>query len=97
MIESMATGTPVIAFARGSAPEVVDHGRTGFLCKTVEEAVAAVSCVGNLDRAAIRSQAARRFSADSAVERHVAVYRRLIEQRAAWQRPGGLHGRGIAS
>ena len=53
----MATGTPVIAFGRGSVPEIIDHGVTGFVVDSVEEAAAAVPLARALDRAAIR----RRF------------------------------------
>ena len=54
MIEAMACGTPVMAFRRGSVPEVVEHGVTGFIVDNVEEAVAAVGRLGQLDRALIR-------------------------------------------
>ncbi len=79
MIESMATGTPVIAYNRGSVPEVIDHGRTGFVCNSIEEAVDAVAQVRTLDRAACRAQVAAQFSAEIAVDRHVASYRRILE------------------
>lgn len=50
MIESMATGTPVIAMELGSAPEVIVHGHTGFLCRTVDECIAAIDKVPQLNR-----------------------------------------------
>ena len=62
VIEAMACGTPVIAFNRGSMPELIDHGVTGFLVDTVEEAVEAVARVGELDRAACRRSVVERFS-----------------------------------
>jgi len=62
MIEALACGTPVIAFRRGSTPEVVRHGQTGFLCDTPDEMSAAVTRVSALDRAACRRDAEERFS-----------------------------------
>src|SRR5208337_833882 len=53
MIESMACGTPVIAFECGSVPEVIDEGVSGYVVKSIEEAVAAVSRIPDLDRAEV--------------------------------------------
>src|SRR5437764_2665327 len=68
MIESMACGTPVIAFPRGSVPEVIDEGVTGFIVGSVEEAAAAVGRVNGsagraLDRRACRARFEERFTA----------------------------------
>jgi len=71
--ESMLCGTPLIAFRRGGLPEGIDHGRTGFLCDTVDEMTALVGRLATIDRAAVRAEAMRRFS-DSAV---IAEYERL--------------------
>lgn len=60
MVEALACGTPVIAMRRGAAPEVVQHGTSGFLCDSVEEMVAAVKKTGRLNRADCRSQAEQR-------------------------------------
>ena len=79
VIEAMACGTPVIAFNRGSMPELIDHGVTGFLVNTVEEAVAMVARVGELDRAACRSAVQTRFTVDRMAERYLALYRQLID------------------
>lgn len=62
MIESMATGTPVVTQRIGSTPEVVEDGRTGFLCDTTREMVAALHNVGQLDRATCRRRVEERFS-----------------------------------
>lgn len=97
MIESMATGTPVIAYPRGSVPEIIDHGRTGYICQGQDEAVMAVSRVASLDRAVVRNHVVQRFDADLAVDRHVAIYRRIVEQRALDQACGGMNGRRLAS
>ncbi|MET9023721.1 glycosyltransferase family 4 protein [Actinopolymorpha sp. NPDC004070] len=75
VVEAMACGTPVVAFRRGSMPEVVDDGVTGFLVHTVEEAVRAVGVVGALDRAACRKHVEERFGVDRMVDEYVRVYR----------------------
>ncbi|HEY3950287.1 glycosyltransferase family 4 protein [Phenylobacterium sp.] len=83
MIEAMACGTPVIAYDCGSAPEVVEHGLTGFIVRDLAEAVAAVGQVPNLDRAAIRRRFEQRFSARAMAERYLALYGRLANSDAA--------------
>src|SRR6476619_344312 len=77
LIEAMACGTPVIAFGRGSVPEVVEHGVTGFIVETVAEAVAALAHVDELDRAVIRARFERRFSAARMARDYLQVYARL--------------------
>ena len=81
VVEAMACGTPVIAYPRGSMPEVVDAGVTGVLVDGVEEAAAAVDQAVALDRAAIRRVAERRFGAARMVDDYLSVYRRLIGAR----------------
>ncbi|MBA3488617.1 MAG: glycosyltransferase family 4 protein [Longispora sp.] len=78
VVESMACGTPVVAYRRGSMPEVVDEGMTGFLVHTVREAVDAIARIGQIDRADCRAQARRRFSADRMVTDYLSVYQGLI-------------------
>jgi glycosyltransferase involved in cell wall biosynthesis len=78
MIEAMACGTPVLAFRRGSVPEVVDEGVTGCLADTVSEAIAALGRVLALDRARVRRRFETRFSAARMAENYVALYRRLL-------------------
>ena len=78
MIEAMACGCPVIAFRRGSVPEVMDDGVTGFVVENVAEAVAATRRLPTLDRAAIRRVFDRRWTARRMAEDYVAVYDRLI-------------------
>ena len=74
----MAGGTPVVAYARGSMPEVVDEGVTGFLVDDVPAAVAAVDRAVGLDRTKVRRAAEDRFSADRMVADYVAVYESLL-------------------
>ena len=78
-IESMATGTPVIARRAGALPEIVDHALTGFLIDDVHEARFAVREVADLDRAVVRQTVLERFSAERMVDEYETVYRRLAE------------------
>ena len=74
MIEAMACGTPVIAFDRGSVPEVVDPGITGFIVTSVDEAVACVQRARGLDRRRCRRQFESRFSAERMAREYCSIY-----------------------
>ena len=78
MVEALACGTPVIAFRRGSMPELIEHGRSGFLVTDVDGAVAATGEAGGLDRARIRRDAVERFDVATMVDRYVDVYRSIV-------------------
>ncbi|MCE7039723.1 glycosyltransferase family 4 protein [Dyadobacter sp. CY312] len=78
--ESMFCGTPVIAFKRGSMPELIRDGETGFLVNTVDEAVDAVGNVGKIKRADCRKWAASVFSKDKMVDGYIAVYEELLRK-----------------
>lgn len=80
MVEAMACGTPVIATPRGSVPEVVRNNATGFLVKTVDEAVEAVLRVGELKRSSIRREAEEKFSSERMVQQYIQAYRRVVSQ-----------------
>jgi glycosyltransferase involved in cell wall biosynthesis len=72
VVEAMACGTPVIACNRRSMPELIDHRVTGFLVNNVDEAVAAVARIGEIDRAACRAAVEARFTVDrTGIDGHV--------------------------
>ena len=74
LIEAMANGTPVIAFRRGSVPEIVENGVTGLIVDSVDEAVAAVPLAKALDRVAIRRCFEEHFSIERMVRDYLALY-----------------------
>ncbi|MBW6527636.1 glycosyltransferase family 4 protein [Sphingomonas sp. RHCKR7] len=78
VVEAMACGTPVIANCRGAMPELIEHGVTGFLVETVDQAVEAIEHVGDLDRAACRRRVEERFSVERMADDYAALYRRII-------------------
>ena len=82
IIEAMANGTPVIAFGRGSLPEIVEHAVTGFLVENVDEAVAAVPLAKALDRAAIRRRFEERFSVERMAREYVVLYETVLRHGA---------------
>ena len=81
MVESLAAGTPVIALRRGSAPEVIEDGVTGFVCDDLDDMVQAVGWVDELDPEACRRSAAR-FAAERMCREYVDVYRSLVDTSA---------------
>jgi glycosyltransferase involved in cell wall biosynthesis len=88
MIESLACGTPVIAWNCGSVPEVIDNGITGFVVDSLDEAVQAVEKCCDLDRRRIRQVFDKRFSSARMALDYVAVYRHLIGRNST-SSPGG--------
>lgn len=79
MIEAFACGTPVIAYRRGSVPEVVEDGVTGFIVDDDASALAAINRIGTLDRGRIRREFERRFTSRRMAEDYLAHYRLLTE------------------
>jgi glycosyltransferase involved in cell wall biosynthesis len=78
MIEALACGTPVIAYRRGSVPEVIEHGVTGFIVTGLEDAIAAAERVARLDRRRCRQVFEERFTARRMTRDYVAVYEKLL-------------------
>jgi glycosyltransferase involved in cell wall biosynthesis len=87
MIEALACGTPVIAWRRGSVPEVLEHGVTGYIVDNIMDAVDAVGRIGSLRRSACRETFERRFDVRRMAIDYVNVYERVIENARAV----GLH------
>jgi glycosyltransferase involved in cell wall biosynthesis len=80
MIEAMACGTPVLAFRRGSVPEVIDNGVTGMIVDDVEEAIGSLPRVLTLDRRAVRRRFEERFSAARMTKNYLKVYDSLLKR-----------------
>jgi len=90
MIEAMACGTPVIAFRRGSVPEVVDQGVTGAIVDSIDEAVSMLPQVLTLDRRAVRRRFEQRFSSARMATDYVALYRSLLKQASIAERQAAV-------
>ncbi len=81
VVEAMACGTPVIAYPRGSLPELVRDGENGFLVATLDAAVAAVERAARLDRRSVRASVEGRFGVERMVDEYLALYRRVVAER----------------
>jgi glycosyltransferase involved in cell wall biosynthesis len=81
MVEALACGTPVIAFPEGAAPEIVEDGKTGWLCNDESAMADAISRVGALDRVTCRAAVEGYFSVERMVEQHVELFERLLAER----------------
>ena len=73
VIESMACGTPVIAFDRGSMPELIENGKSGFLVNNVDEAIETVARIKEIDRATCRRHVERHFTVDRMINAYILV------------------------
>jgi glycosyltransferase involved in cell wall biosynthesis len=82
MIEAIACGTPVIAFDHGSVSEVIDDGITGFVVRTVSEAIAALDRIDSLDRRSIRNRFEQRFTIERMAQDYLDTYQRLPSMRS---------------
>jgi glycosyltransferase involved in cell wall biosynthesis len=78
VVEALACGTPVIARNRGSMPELIDDGVTGFLVDSLDEAVDAIDRIGEIDRAACRAAVSARFTVDLMADRYLRLYRSIV-------------------
>lgn len=80
VIESMACGTPVIAFNRGSMPEIIEDGKNGFLVKTLDDAIAAVGKIKNIDRKYCRSYIEQHFTVNRMTDKYIEVYETILNK-----------------
>ena len=92
LIEAMANGTPVIAFRRGSVPEIIEHSVTGLIVDSLDEAVAAVPLASTLDRVAIRRRFEERFSVGRMARDYLALYDAVLRWREKDSNPWSLLG-----
>ena len=83
VVEAMACGTPAIAYRRGSMPELIEHGVTGFLVDTFDEAVEAIGRLGEIDRTQCRRAVEERFTVERMADAYLELYRRIIEGEIA--------------
>ncbi len=83
MIESMATGTPVLGMNIGSVPEVIDHGKSGFICNSYEEMATMIPAALELDRRTCREYVKNNFSVTQMVDGYEAAYQQLLKSRIA--------------
>lgn len=83
VVESMACGTPVVAFNKGSMPELIQSGKNGFLVSNVKEAVAALKQIPDIDRQFCRDYVEKNFAVEIMVENYINVYQNIIDKYAS--------------
>jgi len=81
MVEALACGTPVISFPEGAAPEIIEDGRTGFLCDDEAEMATAIGRLGELDHAVCRAAVEGYFSLERMVDEHIELFEQVLSQR----------------
>jgi glycosyltransferase involved in cell wall biosynthesis len=82
VVESMACGTPVIAFRRGSMPEIIRHGKTGFIVDDIEGAISAVAAIKSIDRTRCRTDVEQRFTSTRMARDYLRVYQEILNGEA---------------
>ena len=80
VVESMACGTPVVAFNKGSMPELIETGKNGFIVENIEEAVEALGQIIKIDRQCCRTTVEEKFSVERMVDDYISVYKKIIEE-----------------
>jgi glycosyltransferase involved in cell wall biosynthesis len=85
MIEAMACGTPVVAFRRGSVPEILDHCVTGYIVDNCDEGVKALREIPKLSRRAVRARFEKRFSVQRMALDYVSLYQRVLSEAPNFQ------------
>ncbi len=97
MAEALACGTPVLAFPNGAATEIIESGRTGYLCRDEEEMISAVDRVADISRERCREAAEQRFSLQQMAREHERYYRRVLERESKFMRRIPAAGRRLIS
>lgn len=87
LIEALACGTPVLAYRRGSIPEIINDGVTGFICENLTEMAEAVGRLSIIDRRRCRSAFDERFTADRMARDYVALYERMVREETGRSTP----------
>lgn len=80
MAEAMSCGTPVVGFNKGSVPEVVKDGQTGFIVENVEEMVEAVNRINEIDRDKVRADCVERFSLEVIAQQYISLFEKIIDK-----------------
>ncbi len=80
IIESMACGCPVVAFNRGSIPEIINHGKTGYIVKDAEDMIEAVVNIDKIERIECRKHALNNFSATRMADNYEKIYQKILEE-----------------
>lgn len=80
VVEAMACGTPVVAFNKGSMPELIVNGRNGYLAQNVEEAIEQVRNVTNINRHSCREHVEQHFTKEVMARRYIDVYKTMLNQ-----------------
>lgn len=93
MIESMACGTPAIAYGQGSIPEIIDEGITGFIVNSIEEAVSAVGKLSGISRPDCRGRFEERFSSRRMAEEYLSIYSTLVKESERRNNPAMLRNK----
>ena len=93
MAQALAAATPVLAFPNGAAPEIIDHGRTGYLCADEDDMTTAIAHIGEIDRRQCRAAAEQRFSLVRMAADYDRLYRAILEHpgrvgSVIWRMPG---------
>ncbi len=82
LVESMACGTPVVAFRRGSMPEIIRHGETGYIVDDIEGAINAVAAIKSIDRTQCRADVEQRFTSARMARDYVRVYEKILSRES---------------
>jgi len=83
LIEALSCGTPVVAYRRGSIPEILDNGRTGFICETLDEMVSAVRQLSTINREDCRQSFEDRFTSERMALDYLNIYRQMVGEEGA--------------